>query len=580
MRNPFTPGPSRWILPPVAGEVLGQLSATLVIPEVLVQCLLNRGFQDADSIRSFLNPRLKSLADPFLLPGMEAGVSRLLQARAAAEPVVIFGDYDADGITAAAILNQFLCDLNWKAQVFLPHRLEEGYGLSKGGVRKCLDRYPTRLIFAVDCGTTACDVVEDLQRAGVDVVILDHHQLGPTLPNACAFINPHVGPATANPFLNLCSAGLAFKFAHALLKRLRELGDEAAFVYDLKPLLDLVAVGSIADLVPLIGENRALVSAGLERLNSSPRPGLLALKEIAALGEKIESQDVAFKLAPRLNAAGRLEDATQAFDLLAAKDIETARPLAEALQQHNQARQALERGIIQEALSAIAAAFDPLRDFIIVAANEQWHLGVLGIVASRIVREYHRPAIILGGDGQVLRGSGRSIDGVDLAELLRNSTDLLLAHGGHPMAAGLSIAPERIVDFRDRLNRLLQDIATPDVFIPKLRLDASVNFSSLTVDLLTQIAKLQPYGQGNLVPKFCSSSLRLTGPPRRFGKTNTHLRFNLTDGKSTLEMIQWNASPNFAPPAQLFDLAYTAEIDTYREPKVILKFLDWKATAL
>ncbi len=570
------PEQSSWIIPPVEGQLLQDLSIALGLPELLLQCLQNRGIKDPHSITEFLNPRLKSLLDPFLLPGMQQGVDRLIRARTANERLVVFGDYDADGITAAAIISQFLCDFSWKSSVYLPHRMEKGYGLTGEAVDHCLELHAPHLILAVDCGTTSIEVVDHLQQKNIDVIILDHHQPESELPRSCALINPQVTPSECPGFIHLCSAGLAFKLVHALLINLRKMGEPTALNYDLKPLLDLVSVGSIADMVPLLGENRALVTAGLARLSHAPRPGLFALKAISGLEENVVASDVAFKLAPRLNAAGRLEDATQAFELMIAKSPEAAAPLAQALNDHNQARQALERSIAQEAAAHVAAEFDPERDLAVVAGNAQWHVGVVGIVASRIQRQYHRPTLIFGGDGDVWRGSGRSIEGIDLADLLRSCSDLLVKHGGHAMAAGLTIQPSLLAEFKARLNKLLRENTNPVVFIRKLRLDAEVQLSKLTIPLLQQLGKLAPHGQGNPVPSFCSSRLQLAAPPQRFGKTNTHLRLSITDGKCKVMMIHWNASPNFCPPSPLFDLAYTAEIDSFREPKVVLKFLDWK----
>src|SRR5665213_2312557 len=319
----------RWTLAPMQPLLAGQLAAQLKISPLLTQCLLNRGFSEPPVIENFLSPRLKNLADPFLLPNMKAAVERLLLARERGEPLVVFGDYDVDGVTSTTLLLEVLRPLGWQVEAYLPNRMDEGYGLSRDGVENCLKKFPVKLLLAVDCGSTAVETIAWLRERGVEVIVLDHHQVSNPAPEAVALVNPQLRRTGVAPvsnqnqsaaqaeqnngdrrdacptFTELCSAGLAFKLAHAILKRGRETGLPGAAEFDLKPLLDLVALGTIADLVPLTGENRILVTAGLERLNTSQRPGVLALKEVAQSPEKLGTHDVGFQLAPRLNASGR-----------------------------------------------------------------------------------------------------------------------------------------------------------------------------------------------------------------------------------------------------------------------------------
>ncbi|MEI9960850.1 MAG: DHH family phosphoesterase [Limisphaerales bacterium] len=332
----------RWSLATPQPLLAGQLATLLKISPLFAQCLLNRGFSEPSVIENFLSPRLKNLADPFLLPNMAAAVERLLRAREQNESLVIFGDYDVDGVTSTALLTEVLSALGWKVDFYLPSRMEEGYGLSTDGVENCLKKFPVTLLLAVDCGSTAVETIQKLRERGVDVIVLDHHQVSNPPPDAVALVNPQLtqnSKSKTQNFTELCSAGLAFKLAHALIKRGREVNLSGAGEFDLRPLLDLVALGTIADLVPLIGENRILVSAGLERLNITQRPGLVALKKVAQSPEKLGVYDVGFQLAPRLNAAGRLETAEESLHLLLAKTLEEATPLAQNLDLQNRERQ-------------------------------------------------------------------------------------------------------------------------------------------------------------------------------------------------------------------------------------------------
>lgn len=458
----------RWSVAPPQPLLAGPLARELDLSPLLAQCLLNRGHSDAARIASFLRPRLKNLADPFLLPNMAAAVERLLLARERGESLVVFGDYDVDGVTATTLLLEVLRGLGWQVSYYLPRRLEEGYGLSHEAAANCLEKCPVTLFLAVDCGSTAWETIAWLQTRGVDVIVLDHHQVSDPVPAARALVNPQLAPADAPSFRELCSVGLAFKLAHALIKHARSAGLAGAADYDLRPLLDLVALGTIADLVPLTGENRVLVSAGLERLNQTSRPGLIALKQVSQINGSIGVYEVAFQLAPRLNAAGRLETAAESLELLLAGSLAEAEPKARDLDARNRERQQIERNISDDVIAAVRARFNPETDYVIVEGQMLWHIGVVGIVASRVLREFYRPTIILGGEGDAWRGSGRSIEGLDLAAALRACDDLLVRHGGHAQAAGLTIHPDKLDALRERLNGLARQTLTADQLKPRI----------------------------------------------------------------------------------------------------------------
>lgn len=567
----------RWSIAGAKPLLTRPLVAELKVTPLLAQCLVNRGFTAPDAARSFLGPRLRTLADPFLLPQMDRAVARLLAARERREELVIFGDYDVDGVTATALLTTVLEPLGWTVKQFVPDRFDEGYGLTQAGVENCLEQHPSTLLLAVDCGSTAVDQIAWLGERGVDVIVLDHHQFGAVHPAAAALVNPQLG----NEFRELCSVGLAFKLAHALVKQGREAGIPGFDRFELKPLLDLVALGTVADLVPLTGENRILVTIGLERLSTTTRPGLVALKEVAGVSGECAPYNVGFQLGPRLNAAGRIETARAALDLLLAPDLETARPLAEALDQTNRERQNIERSMADDVVGIVRSKFRPERDVVIVEGAPLWHIGVVGIVASRVLREFYRPTLIIGGDGNYWRGSGRSVPGFDLAAALRECSDLLIKHGGHAMAAGVTLEPAKLDALRDRLNTLARRSLTADQLIPELRLDAEVALGDLIPQCLEQLARLEPFGQGNAPIQLVVGRVRQARPPQRMGKEQQHWKLWVSDAMTAasppVEVVWWGAGDSPAPAGAVFDLAVVPEINAYNGVRRLqLKLLDWR----
>lgn len=580
----------RWSLATPQPLLALQLASRLKISSLLAQCVLNRGFSDPAAIEDFLSPRLKNLSDPFGLPNMSAAVARLFRARQQDELVVIFGDYDVDGVTSTTLLLEVLRRLGWQVEAYLPNRMQEGYGLSRDGVENCLKKFSgdgdaagtvdsVKLLLAVDCGSTAVETIGWLNDRGIDVAVLDHHQVSYPAPNAVALVNPQLsrpderaGGTTAE----LCSAGLAFKLAHALVKQGRNLGLPGAAEFDLRPLLDLVALGTVADLVPLVGENRIFVSAGLERLNTTPRAGLVALKQVAQSPERLGAFDVGFQLAPRLNAAGRLETAEEALQLLLAKTLEDALPLARNLDLRNRERQKIEKAMVEEVLGLVRSKFDARKDFVIVEGQLLWHIGVVGIVASRVLQEFYRPTIIIGGENGEMRGSGRSIAGFDLALALRECDELLLRHGGHAMAAGLSILPEKVDLFRERLNDVARRCLKPEDLLPALRLDAEIGLPAITLTSLAELEKLKPTGQGNPGLQFCARNLTHARPLLRMGKDKQHVKLSVTDGKATHEAIWWNGGSQSLPVGK-FDLAFAPGVNEFNGQRLVqLKVLDWQ----
>lgn len=562
----------RWIIAPPQPLMADSLARELGITPLLAQCLLNRGIDHPEAGDRFLAPRLKHVSDPCLLAGVPEAVERLFFARANAEPVVIFGDYDVDGVTSTALLTEVMRGLGWNVQFYLPHRMDEGYGLSQFAVENCLKKFPAKLIVAVDCGSSSAAVIDWLSGQGVDVIVVDHHQAGFPAPNARALINPHAGESAH--LRELCSVGLAFKLAHALLKRGRELGVAEAFQIDLKLLLDLVALGTVADLVPLVGENRILVSRGMMQIAETKRPGLVALKEIVQCKQTVGAREIGFQLAPRLNAAGRLEDAIEALHLLLSTDTDECLSLAQRLDARNRERQAIEKNIVKEITEAIR--FDPAEDYVIVRGHESWHIGVVGIVASRVLQEFYRPTIVLGGDGDQWRGSGRSIEGFDLAAALRECGDLLIKHGGHAMAAGVSIHPDRVDAFRERLNAIAKSRLQSEQLVPPLRLDAETTVADLTFGQIRELERIEHCGIGNPAVRLLLRNVHQPRPLQRMGADKRHVKLWISDGQVTREAIWWNAGELLLPVGQ-FDLAFCPELAEYQELFTVqLRVLDWR----
>lgn len=565
----------RWQLASAEPLLTDPISRATGADQLLSQCLVNRGHADPETAEAFLQPRLRQLADPFLLPNMTAAVDRLEISREQDELIVVFGDYDVDGVTSTTLLLDVLRALGWRVEPYLPHRVDEGYGLSRDGVENCLAKHSVGLLLAVDCGSTAVDTIGWLKEQGIDTIVLDHHQVSEPAPDACALVNPQLG----DRFQELCSAGLAFKLAHALVKRGRATGVPVAESYDIRELLDLVALGTIADLVPLRDENRILVSAGLPRLSETARPGLVALKEVAQCPAKIGSYEVGFQLGPRLNAAGRLETATESLDLLLELNPVRARKLAEDLDGRNQERRAIERRIVDQLIGDLRGRFDESKDFVIVEGELQWHIGVVGIVASRVCREFYRPSFVIGGEGGEWRGSGRSIAGFDLAAALRECDDLLLRHGGHAMAAGVSIDPEQLPAFRERLNEIARRELSADDLIAPLRLDAEVGLDDVSLEALDALNRLAPFGQGNSSVQIVVRNLNLKGRPRTIGKEGNHLLLSVQSPGASADAVWWNGADQPLPGGR-FDLACVPEINEFRGRRSVrLKVLDWRDAA-
>lgn len=538
-----------------------RLMTEFQIAPLTAQLLAQRSGENIDAARNFLQPRLQGLPDPFLLGGMERAVARLVHAIESGEQIAIHGDYDVDGMSATALLVEGLRSLGGQVEYFIPLRLRDGYGLSVDHLRQAFAG-GARVAVTVDCGISAVAEAEVALDLGLDLVITDHHQPPPHLPPAYAILNPHL-PDDPYPDKDLAGVGVAFMLLVALRSRLRALG---AFAHrtepDLRYSLDLVALGTIADIVPLRGVNRILTRIGLGMIKGMRRQGLKSLCEVAAL-QRVTCGSVAYSLAPRLNAAGRLEDANLGVELLLADDALYAEGLARKLDTFNRERQGVEREVLDEAISLVDDG--KTGDYSIVLAGSGWHPGVIGIVASRLVERYHRPTILIALDGAMGKGSARSIRGLHLFQALQECAGELEGFGGHAFAAGLSIASPRIEAFVSRFEQAAANSLSAEDLIPQLHFDQEVEIEELSLPLFEELQHLGPFGAGNPEPVLLLRDLRA----QQLSPCGAnHLRFSVRQGGYTLPCIA------FDPPAHWGDLL-SAEFDLL----VSMQRNEWKGRA-
>lgn len=548
------PAKPRWVVtPPPDPELVREFAGDFGLSPVVVSLALQRGHTDREGFEQFLHPRLKDLGDPHALPGVEAAVRRILEAVDRRESVVLYGDYDVDGVSSLALLATVLGAYGLEPRPFLPTRLEEGYGLSVKGIENCLEGHSPDLLIAADCGTNSREEARILRERGIDLIILDHHEPSPEGVAACvALVNPKLG----DDYHYLCTAGVVFKIAHALLRARPVPG------FDLKDHLDIVALGTIADIVPLEAENRLFARRGLAQLERTVRPGLVALKSVAGVTSPIRTHDVGFKLGPRLNASGRLDTAVASLDLLLCQDPARARLLAESLDRQNRERQELELATREDAERLIAGLPPARRSHAIVVGSRGWHPGVVGIVASRISKQYHRPTFVIGIDENGLgKGSGRSIPGISLVEALDSCRDLIEAGGGHEMAAGVSVREENLDAFREALIRSVEAQAEADTLVPKLLIDAEIRFPELTLELLDSYELLRPFGTSNPQPVFMATSVRLAAEPRVIKEK--HLKFRFEQDGVEMEAIYFNGA-ELDLPKPPWDIAFLIDRTEYR----------------
>jgi single-stranded-DNA-specific exonuclease len=557
----------------VAEALVGQLGLSKVSAQLLVQ----RGISTSESAEKFLRPRLAQLDDPFAMTNLEVAVNRIEQAIEGKESVVVFGDYDVDGVTSTVQLVSMLRSLELEPKFCVPRRLDEGYGLSREAIDRVFAGETPQLFIALDCGTNAHEPIAYLRELGVDVIIVDHHQTKTEAPVDCIFVNPHVNDPEDAPWRDLCTAGLVFKLLHGLLKHRREVEDPRVEGIQLKDYLDLVAMGTVADLVPLHGENRILSWFGLRHLRANGRAGVRALAEVSGIdsGQEMASSDISFRIAPRINASGRLADASLPIDLLLREDYAACRRIAGELDEMNRERQAIERGIAKQAEERVSAEFADAPG--IVLYGEDWHPGVVGIVASRVSRRFHKPCVILGAEGDEAKGSGRSVASVNLVEVFQRCAHLLDHWGGHPMAAGVSLKVVDVAAFTKCYIESLEFLYPDGLPEPSLAISAWLEYPELGESLLEELDRMHPFGQGNAEPVFGLRGVVLEEPAHTFGEGN--FRFRMPAGASGgrgVAGIAWRLGEP-PEPGQPIDMAIRFAWNYWRDnryPQVTL--VDWK----
>ncbi|MGD2109806.1 MAG: single-stranded-DNA-specific exonuclease RecJ [Phycisphaerae bacterium] len=527
---------NRWIISPPARNLIGA-AASWKVPPLLGQLLINRGLSPEAPASSFLSPQLADLCPPGALPGAREAARLVVEAVRAGDKIVLYGDYDVDGIAGVAILWHMLSLGGGEVSYYVPHRIQEGYGLNIEATRRLVEE-GARLLVTVDCGITAHEVADEVSRAGAGLVITDHHAVQAPLPRADAIVHPVIGGEYPNP--DLCGAGVAFKLAWSIAQELSE-AERVKPEYRtlLTELLPLAALGTVADVVALVGENRIIAKHGLRSLARTSIPGLRALMESAGVeGTKVDDYAVGFKLSPRLNAAGRMGHARLAVELLTRADADRAREIALYLEEHNRSRRAVEGRILRQAVEMVEdanLAGDARRA--IVLASDQWHAGVIGIVAARMVERYHRPMILIAladGEGQ---GSGRSIRHFDLSGALSECGEHLLAHGGHAMAAGIRIAEDRIEAFTEQFVQIANQRLTGRDLVNTLRIDAEIGLDELTLPTIEAVLGLGPFGPGNPRPRLATDWVELATEPRCVGKSQDHLQASFQANGARIKAI-------------------------------------------
>lgn len=547
-----------------AARVVGE---ALKLPSIVAKVLVARGYRTAGDASKFLSDALTELPDPFTMKGLPQAVERLLRAITTRETVTLYGDYDVDGVSSTALLTTFLRQVGLEVRTYIPHRLGEGYGLNRAAIERIAAEGSTLLV-TLDCGITSHAEIERANELGLNVVVVDHHAVPEVMPPAVAVLNP-LQPGCDYPTKWLCAGGVTFNLCMGLRKHLREQGFFAGKQEpNLKQLLDLVALATVADVVPLTGANRVLVTHGLKELTAGRRPGVRALKDVAEVGGlEITAGTVGFRLGPRINAAGRLDDASVGLQCLLSKDYESALPLARALDAANAERQQIERSMLNAAIEqAEAAVARGARGLVLSSPN--WHPGVVGIVASRIVERFHRPTILIGVHDGVGKGSARSIEGFHLYDAIKSVSHHLSRFGGHKAAAGLSIDPAKLDAFRADFERVAGELLDDAALVPRQRIDALVSAGELSEDTVNALQKLAPFGMGNPEPILAMQG-QVASPRVLQNKTPGepgHLKLTL-ESAPAFDVIGFRQAEKAELTERPIDLAFKVDVDEFRGVK-------------
>ncbi len=571
-----------WFVESGKSTAVEDLSQALGISLVLAHLLYGMGFKKAESASSFLNPTLQELSDPFEVTNLKSGVERLSQSIDAKERIFIFGDYDVDGITSIVQLISILRLYGMNPGYCVPFRLSEGYGLTRDSIDRALSEGKPDLMLVVDCGTNSKDILSYLKELGISVIVIDHHKLTKEFPDSAILINPHVNDREKEnaPWFELSAAGLVFKFLHGLIKYRRDLKDSVAYEIKLSQIIDLAGMGTISDLVPLVGENRILSRYGLKHIQSNQRMGIVTLLEESGVESSfgLSGSDVSYRLGPRINASGRLGDASLPVELLLTEDRQFAKNTARSMNQINLDRQTIQHSISDEAEVMIKEQLSDSLGFVL--ASENWHPGVVGIVASRLSHKYNKPCIILGREEDFAKGSGRSVPGVDLVAVMKKCHSLLEQWGGHPMAVGLTLQWDQLAFLKKAFNESLMALYPKGLPEPVLTIACWLDCEEVNRSLLEELHLLQPFGQRNPEPVFGIRNVLFEEAPKRFGKTHQKFFIQKKKSKEVLEGVAWNRTdlPDVGVPV---DLAVRLEWNVWRNKKSLrLSLVDWKKSIM
>ena len=538
-------------------DVINKLAESLNVSPVISKILVQRGIDTFEKAREFFRPDFKYLHDPFLMNDMDKAVQRINQALQNREKILIYGDYDVDGITSVSMIYMFLKNLYADVSFYIPDRLKDGYGLSTAGLEAAI-KNGVKLVISVDCGITAVKEVEFAKENGIDVIICDHHEPGETLPDAYSVLDPK-REKCYYPFKELAGVGVAFKLIQAMLVDMH-FDNEALYQY-----IDLVAIGSSADIVPLVGENRILVKKGLEKLNYDQSVGLKALIYTSGLSDKvIGTGQVVFVLAPRINAVGRLGDAERAAKLLTSTNYREAHEIAKVLEEENLERKSIDDETFKMALRMTEEKIDPDKDKAIVLFEENWHPGVIGIVASRIVEKFYRPTILISIEDGIGKGSARSIEGFDIFDAIKKCSGYLKEYGGHKYAAGLTIEHDNIRDFISAFKKISEKEITTDMLVQKLKIDAELNLDEIDTKMVNVLKQFSPYGPQNMRPVFLSRNLEVVEGPSIVG--SNHLKFKVRQNRAVFDAIGFNLGEKIKliePNVANLNMVYVIEENNY-----------------
>lgn len=564
--------------PPTASEqeAATELARKLNVSSVVARLLIGRGITTEDEARKFFRPQLHDLHDPFLMTDMDLAVERLNMAMGRKERIMIYGDYDVDGVTAVALVYRFLQKYYSNIDYYIPDRYEEGYGVSRQGIEYA-KQTDVKLIIILDCGIKAVDEIAYAKSMGIDFIICDHHVPDAVLPPAVAILNAKRQGATY-PYKDLSGCGVGFKLMQAFA-----LSNGIAFS-TLVPLLDLVVVSIAADIVPIMGENRILAYHGMKQLNNSPSTGLKAIIDVCGLTDKdIHMSDIIFKIGPRINASGRIQNGKESVRLLIEHDYDEAQKKAQQIDQYNEERKELDKRMTEEASQLVSTLPEMKDESAIVIVGDDWHKGVIGIVASRLTEQYFRPAVVLTKSAGEVTGSARSVTGFDVYKAIESCRDLLENFGGHTYAAGLSMREENVDAFRERFNQYVAANIRPEQIKPQLHIDAEISFKEITSKLHNDLKRMRPFGPENTKPVFCTHQVYDYGTSKVVGRDQEHIKLELVDNKSNNVMngiaFGQSSEARYIKTKRSFDIVYTIEENTHKHGEVQLLIEDIKTHA-